>query len=52
MSEIFTKYGSQGFIQNFELGGGGGHGGSRMIVACVSERAYSEVWGHASPGKF
>ena len=27
MSEIFTKYGSQGFIQNFELGGKGGGGG-------------------------
>jgi len=24
MSEIFTKYGSQGFIQDFELGEGGG----------------------------
>ena len=31
----------QGFIQDFELGGGGGgHGGSRMIVAHISMRAY------------
>ena len=42
----------QGFIQNFELGGGGGkQDGSRMIVACESTLmdAYRGVWGHNLP---
>ena len=39
----------QGFIQDFELGGGG-QDGSRMTVACVPTRG---VWGHApSPQEF
>ena len=42
---------SQGFIQDFELGGGGEHDGSRMIVACEKYVPTRGLWGHAPPRK-
>ena len=54
---LFTRGTTLAFIQDFELGGG--HGGSRMIVACESMLTHASacvptrgVWGHAPPEKF